>query len=128
VIGNDTAITLAGSQGNFELNVYKPLLVHALLQSINLLADAMESFNEKCVVGLEPNHKRIAQHLNNSLMLVTALSGHIGYDKSTEIALKAYQEDKTLKQAALELGYLSEQQFDDWTRPEDMTAPSEQID
>lgn len=128
VIGNDTAITLAGSQGNFELNVYKPLLIHALLQSINLLADAMESFNEKCVVGLEPNHKRIAEHLNNSLMLVTALNKHIGYDKSAEIALKAYREDKTLKQAALELGYLSEQQFDDWTRPEDMTAPSEQID
>jgi fumarate hydratase, class II len=123
VIGNDTAVTLAGSQGNFELNVYKPLMVHALLQSINLLADAMESFNEKCVVGLEPNHKRIAEHLNNSLMLVTALNRHIGYDKSAEIALKAYQEDKTLKQAALELGYLSEQQFDDWTRPEDMTAP-----
>ena len=128
VIGNDTAITLAGSQGNFELNVYKPLLIHALLQSINLLADAMESFNEKCVVGLEPNHKRIVEHLNNSLMLVTALNKHIGYDKSAEIALKAYREDKTLKQAALELGYLSEQQFDDWTRPEDMTAPSEQID
>ena len=123
VIGNDTAITLAGSQGNFELNVYKPLLVHALLQSINLLADAMESFNEKCVVGLEPDHKRIAEHLNNSLMLVTALNKHIGYDKSAEIALKAYQEDKSLKQAALELGYLSEQQFDDWTRPEDMTTP-----
>ncbi len=123
VIGNDTAITLAGSQGNFELNVYKPLLVHALLQSINLLADAMESFNEKCVVGLEPDHKRIAEHLNNSLMLVTALNKHLGYDKSAEIALKAYQEDKTLKQAALELGYLSEQQFDDWTRPEDMTTP-----
>ena len=123
VIGNDTAITLAGSQGNFELNVYKPLLIHALLQSINLLADAMESFNEKCVVGLEPNHKRIVEHLNNSLMLVTALNKHIGYDKSAEIALKAYHEDKTLKQAALELGYLSEQQFDDWTRPEDMTTP-----
>ena len=123
VIGNDTAITLAGSQGNFELNVYKPLLIHALLQSINLLADAMESFNEKCVVGLEPNHKRIAEHLNNSLMLVTALNRHIGYDKSAEIALKAYREDKTLKQVALELGYLSEQQFDNWTRPEDMTTP-----
>ena len=123
VIGNDVAITLAGSQGNFELNVYKPLLVHALLQSINLLADAMESFNEKCVVGLEPDHKRIAEHLNNSLMLVTALNKHIGYDKSGEIALKAQREDKTLKQAALELGYLSEQQFDDWTRPEDMTTP-----
>jgi len=123
VIGNDTAITLAGSQGNFELNVYKPLLVHALLQSINLLADAMESFNEKCIVGLEPDHKRIAGHLNNSLMLVTALNKHIGYDKSAEIALKAQREDKTLKQAALELGYLSERQFDDWTQPEDMTTP-----
>ncbi|MCK5270860.1 MAG: class II fumarate hydratase, partial [Sedimentisphaerales bacterium] len=84
---------------------------------------AMESFNENCVVGLEPNHKRIAEHLNNSLMLVTALNRHIGYDKSAEIALKAYREDKTLKQVALELGYLSEQQFDNWTRPEDMTTP-----
>ncbi|MBN2376485.1 MAG: class II fumarate hydratase [Sedimentisphaerales bacterium] len=123
VIGNDAAITMAGSQGNFELNVYKPLLANSLLQSINLLADAIKSFNEKCVTGIKPNLKKIAEHLNNSLMLVTALNKHIGYDKAAEIALKAWQEEKTLKQAALESGYLSEEQFDLWVCPEEMTQP-----
>ena len=123
VIGNDAAVTMAGSQGNFELNVYKPLLANSLLQSINLLADAVKSFNEKCVTGIKPNLKKIAEHLNNSLMLVTALNKHIGYDKAAEIALKAWQEEMTLKQAALESGYLSEEQFDLWVRPEEMTQP-----
>jgi len=124
VFGNDTAITLGGSQGNFELNVYKPLLVHSLLGSINLLGEAMQSFNEKCVKGIEPNQRRIAEHLQNSLMLVTALNKHIGYDKAAEIANKAYREDKTLKKAALELGYLSEAQFDEWMQPGTMIKPA----
>ncbi len=123
VFGNDAAIALAGASGNFELNVYKPLLAYALLQSINLLADALKSFNEKCVAGIEPNAKQITEHLNHSLMLVTALNPHIGYDKAAEIALKAWREDKTLKQAALELGYVTELQFDDWVKPETMTGP-----
>lgn len=123
VYGNDTAIALAGSQGNFELNVYKPLLAYALLQSINLLADALQSFNEKCIAGIVPNQKRITEHLNNSLMLVTALNRHIGYDKAAQIALKAWREDKTLKQAALELNYLTTEQFDQFIRPENMTRP-----
>jgi fumarate hydratase class II len=123
VYGNDTAIALAGSQGNFELNVYKPLLAYTLLQSINLLADAMQSFNEKCIAGIEPNQRRIAEHLNNSLMLVTALNRHLGYDQAAQIALKAYREDKTLKEAALELGHLTAEQFDQWVRPENMTSP-----
>jgi len=124
IFGNDTAITVGGSQGNFELNVYKPLLVHCLLESINLLAEAMQSFNEKCVKGIEPNQQRIAEHLENSLMLVTALNKHIGYDKAAEIAKKAFREDKSLKEAALELGYLSEAQFDEWMQPATMIKPS----
>ena len=123
VYGNDAAIALAGASGNFELNVYKPLLGYALLQSINLLADALKSFNEKCVAGIEPNAKQITEHLKNSLMLATALNPHIGYDKAAEIALKAWREDKTLKQAALELGHVTEQQFDDWVKPETMIRP-----
>jgi len=125
VYGNDTAIALAGASGNFELNVYKPLLAYALLQSIILLAGALKSFHEKCVAGIEPNTKQITEHLNNSLMLVTALNQHIGYDKAAEIALKAWREDKTLKQAALELGHVTEQQFDEWVKPETMVGLGE---
>jgi len=117
IYGNDTAIALAGSQGNFELNVYKPLLAFNLLQSITLLADACRSFGERCIAGIEPNHKRIQEHLNQSLMLVTALNTHIGYDKASQIALKAWREDKTLKQAALELDFLTAEQFDQWVDP-----------
>ena len=123
VYGNDAAIGLAGSQGNFELNVFKPLLAFCLIQSINLLADACDSFDKNCVAGIEPNRKRIGELLNNSLMLVTALNKHIGYDKAAEIALKAWREDKTLKQAALELNYLNEQQYAEWIRPEEMISP-----
>jgi fumarate hydratase class II len=123
VYGNDTAIAMAGSQGNFELNVFKPLLGNSLIQSINLLADGCRSFRENCVVGIEANTKRIDEHVNNSLMLVTSLNRHIGYDKAAEIALKAWREEKTLKQAALELEYLTEDEFVDWVRPEDMTGP-----
>jgi len=121
VYGNDTAIAMAGAMGNFELNVYKPLLGFALLQSIRLLGDACRSFNEKCVIGIQPNQKKIDEHLNNSLMLATALNRHIGYDKAAEIALKAYREEKTLKEAALELGYVNAKDFDAWVKPEDMT-------
>ena len=120
VYGNDLAISMAGSQGNFELNVFKPLMAYNILKSIELLADACRSFTEKAVQGIKPNRKNIDRNLHNSLMLVTALNRHIGYDKAAEIALKAWREDKTLKQAALELGYLTEQEFDQWVRPEDM--------
>ena len=123
VYGNDAAIAMAGAQGNFELNVFKPLLAYALLQSVNLLADACRSFCDNCVVGIEPDEKRIAEHVANSLMLVTSLNRHIGYDKAAQIALKAWREDKTLKAAALELGFVTEEQFDAWVRAENMVAP-----
>ena len=125
VYGNDTAIAMASSQGNFELNVYKPLTAYALNQSINLLADACESFKTNCVSGIEANEKRIAEHVNHSLMLVTALNKHIGYDKAAQIDLKAWREEKTLKATALEMGYVTENQFDEWIRPEKMTGPGD---
>lgn len=121
VFGNDAAIGFGGASGNFELNVYKPLLIHNFLQSVRLLSDGCKSFEEFCVRGIEPRHKVIESHLQNSLMLVTALNPHIGYDKAAAIAKKAHKEDKTLKQAALELGYLTGEQFDQWVRPESMT-------
>ncbi len=123
VFGNDTAIAMAGSQGNFELNVFKPLMAHNILQSIEILSDAMRSFREKAVAGIEANQKNIDAHLKNSLMLVTAFNRHIGYDKAAEIALKAWREDKTLREAALELEYLTEKQFDEWVKPETMIGP-----
>ncbi len=125
VYGNDTTVAFAGSQGNFELNVFKPVIIFNVLQSITLLGDAITSFREKAVEGIQPNHKKIQEHVENSLMLVTALNRHIGYDKAAEIALKAWREDKTLKQAALELGYLTEEQFEQWVRPEKMIGPSD---
>lgn len=121
VFGNDAAIGFGGASGNFELNVYKPLLIHNFLQSVRLLSDGCKSFEEFCVRGIEPRHKVIESHLQNSLMLVTALNPHIGYDKAAAIAKKAHKEDKTLKQAAMELGYLTGEQFDEWVRPETMT-------
>lgn len=120
VMGNDTTVSIAGSCGHFELNVFKPVMINAFLQSANLLADACASFNNNCAVGIEANLPRIKEHLNNSLMLVTALNTHIGYDKSAKIAKKAHAENINLKQAALELGFLTEEQFDAWVRPEDM--------
>ena len=98
-------------------------MLHNVLESASLLADSCRAFNDKCAVGIEPNHKAIKEHLEACLMLVTALNPHIGYEKSAEIALKAHREDRTLKEAALELGYLSEEDFDRWVRPEDMTHP-----
>jgi len=120
VMGNDTTISIAGSCGHFELNVFKPVMINAFLQSANLLADACASFNNNCVKGIKPNMPRIEEHLNNSLMLVTALNTHIGYDKAAKIAKKAHLENISLKQAALELKLLSEEEFDAWVRPEDM--------
>ena len=125
VFGNDAAIGVAGSQGNFELNVYKPLLAHSILQSIQLLGDASASFASNCVAGIRPNTARIQEHVENSLMLVTALNRHIGYDKAAEIALKAWREGKSLRETALELEYVTEAEFDAWVRPESMIGPDE---
>ncbi|KHS80038.1 MULTISPECIES: class II fumarate hydratase [Pectobacterium] len=122
VMGNDVAVNIGGASGNFELNVYRPMVIHNFLQSIRLLADGMKSFDEHCAVGIEPNHDRITQLLNESLMLVTALNTHIGYDKAAEIAKKAHKEGLTLKAAALKLNYLTEAQFDEWVRPEEMVG------
>ena len=123
VMGNDVAVGIGGASGNFELNVYKPLIIHNVLQSIRLLTDGMASFDAHCARGIEPDRERIAELVARSLMLVTALNPHIGYDKSAEIAKKAHREGTTLKAAALALGYVSEQEFDAWVRPEQMVGP-----
>lgn len=123
VFGNDVAINIGGASGNFELNVFKPLLTHNFLQSVRLLADGMDSFNDHCAHGIVARQDRIAELMERSLMLVTALAPHIGYDKAAKIAKKAHQEGTTLKQAALALGYVTEQQFTDWIKPHEMTAP-----
>jgi fumarate hydratase class II len=123
VIGNDTAIGVAGSQGNFELNVFKPVMIHNLLHSIRLLADSCRSFREHCVVGIEADKDRINHFLNDSLMLVTALNPHIGYDKAAKVAKLAYEEKSTLRDAAAKLGFLSAEEFDKLVRPEEMTGP-----
>jgi fumarate hydratase class II len=124
VFGYDAAITIAGSQGNFELNVFKPIIAHDLLHAIELLADSCRSFREHCVEGLAADRVRIDEHVSNSLMLVTALTPRIGYDKAAEIAKKAHKEGTTLRVAALALGYLDETEFDQLMRPEAMTHPS----
>jgi fumarate hydratase, class II len=125
VIGNDTAIAAAGTQGNFELNVFKPLIIHNLLHSITLLSHACVSFTEFCVAGIEPDRERIAGYVENSLMLVTALSPHIGYDNAAKVAKKAHAENTTLRQAAVALGFLKPEEFDRYVRPEKMLAPEE---
>ncbi|MFC1743181.1 class II fumarate hydratase [Candidatus Riflebacteria bacterium] len=122
VMGNDAAIGFAGASGNFQLNVFKPVMIYNLLQSIRLLAEAMICFNDRCAVGIEPAHENIKKNLKNSLMLVTALNTHIGYDKAAQIAKKAHKENTTLKHAALELGFVSEEEFDEWVRPEKMVG------
>jgi fumarate hydratase class II len=124
VMGNDVAINFGGAMGNFELNVFKPMLIHNLLQSIRLLADACESFNDNCVVGIEPNRETIARHLRNSLMLVTALNPHIGYDNAAKVAKKAHAEGLTLKAAAVASGLLTAEEFDQYVRPEKMIGPA----
>ena len=123
VFGNDVAITVGGASGNFELNVFKPLIAHNFLQSVRLLADGMTSFEEYCVRGIEANHGRIAELMERSLMMVTALTPHIGYDRAAEIAKRAHSDGSTLKQAALALGYVTEQDFERWVRPADMIHP-----
>lgn len=123
VIGNDTGVAIAGSQGNFELNVYKPMMIFNFLESARLLADSCESFRKHCIEGLEANEAKITEHVNNSLMLVTALNQKIGYDKAAAIAKKAYNDGTTLKAAALELGHLTEEEFDQWVKPEKMVSP-----
>jgi fumarate hydratase class II len=123
VIGNDTAVTVAGASGNLELNAYKPVMIFNLLQSIRLLADACESFTDYCVVGIEPKGERIEELLNRSLMLVTALNPHVGYDNAAKIAKKAHADGTSLKEAALALGLLTEEEFDQWVRPDDMLGP-----
>jgi len=123
IMGNDTTISIAGSNGHFELNVFKPVMISALLQSVTLLTDACKTFNDKCVISIEPNLERIKENLNNSLMLVTALNNHLGYDNAAIIVKKAHTDNLTLKEAALELNMLTEQQFDEWVIPEEMIHP-----
>jgi fumarate hydratase class II len=123
VMGNDVAVGLAGSQGNFELNVYKPVIVHNVLESIRLIADACDSFRERCVDGLELNEKRVGELMNQSLMLVTALNPSIGYDNAAKAAKKAYHDGTTLKAAVVELGLLTPGAFDKAIRPAEMVAP-----
>ena len=122
VMGNDVAVGIGGASGNFELNVFKPLLIHNFLMSARLLADGCRSFREHCVEGIEPNRERIRQHLENSLMLVTALNPHIGYDNAAKIAKTAHKTGKTLKETAVELGLVTPQQFDQWVKPEKMVG------
>lgn len=122
VIGNDVAVTVGGSLGHFELNVFKPVIAANVLQSARLIGDACVSFNEKCAEGIVPNEPIIKQHLENSLMLVTALNPHIGYENAAKIAKKAHKENKTLRETAIELGLLTSEQFDEWVRPEKMVG------
>ena len=122
VFGNDAAINVGGASGNFELNVYRPMIAYNMMQTIRLLGDGMKSFNDHCAVGIEPNHDRIAELVSNSLMLVTALNPHIGYDKSAQIAKKAHKEGTSLKDAALASGLVSSEDFDRWVKPEDMVG------
>jgi len=122
IIGNDVAVSIGGATGHFELNVFKPLIAANVLQSGRLLGDACVSFNDKCAEGIEPNHAIIKQHLENSLMLVTALNTHIGYENAAKIAKKAHKENKTLREAAVELGLLTSSQFDEWVKPEKMVG------
>ena len=123
VMGNNVAVTVGGMSGHFELNVFKPLIIRNVLHSTALLGDACESFNLNCVTGIEANRDRISKLLNESLMLVTALNPHIGYDAAAKIAKTAHKNGTTLKEEAINLGYLTTQQFDEWVIPEDMLGP-----
>lgn len=123
VMGNHVAVTVGGASGHFELNVFKPLVVSNVLRSIRLLSDCSRAFTNNCVVGIQANRENINKIMNESLMLVTALNPHIGYDKAAKIAKTAHKEGTTLKEAALKLGYLTEQQFNEWVRPEQMLGP-----
>ncbi len=123
IFGNDLTVGTAGSQGLFQLNVYRPVVAFNLLQSIRLLGDAARNFTERCVEGIVPNYSRIQEHLNNSLMLVTALNPHIGYDNAAKIAKYAHEHGVTLKESALKLGLVSSQDFDKWVNPNHMLGP-----
>jgi fumarate hydratase class II len=123
VIGNDVAVSIGGMQGHFELNVFKPVIIYNVLKSIKLLAEGMDSFRENCVEGIVPNLGQIKKHLENSLMLVTALNPHIGYDKAAQIAKAAHKNGTTLREEAIKSGYLTGEQFDLWVRPEQMVRP-----
>ena len=124
IIGNHTAISMGGSQGNFELNVYKPMMIYNFLHSVRLISDTCTSFSDKCVSGLQANEDQISKHLENSLMLVTALNPHIGYDNAAKIAKHAHENGLTLRQSAVQMGMLTGEQFDEWVRPEKMIGPS----
>jgi len=123
VMGNHTAISIGGSQGNFELNVFKPMMIHNLLHSIRLLSDTCVSFSDKCVIGLKANEEKISDHLENSLMLVTALNPHIGYDNAAKIAKNAHEKGLTLRESAIQLKFLTDDQFTEWVKPREMTGP-----
>jgi fumarate hydratase class II len=123
VFGNDTTVAFAGTQGHFQLNVFKPIMLHNVLESIELLADGLQSFDQRCARGIEPNRERIREHLEDSLMLVTALNPHIGYENSAKIALAAHREGTSLREAALKLGLVSAEDFDRWIDPVAMTRP-----
>lgn len=123
VLGNDVAINVGGASGNFELNVFKPLIIYNFMESLELLSDSCSNFVSKCLDGMKPNEANIAKHLENTLMLVTALNPHIGYDNAAKIAKKAHAENKTLRETAIELGLLTDKQFTEWVRPEKMTEP-----
>lgn len=120
VMGNDTTISFAASQGNYQLNVFKPVIIFNFLQSVRLLSDAMHSFNDNCAIGIEPNRDVISRHVENSLMLVTALNPYIGYENAAKIAKHAHENGTTLKEAALHLELLTEQQFDEYVQPKNM--------
>ena len=122
IIGNDTAITFGGSQGHYELNVFKPMMAANLLNSATLLGDACDSFEQHCISGIKPNHKVIDKLVNNSLMLVTALNTKIGYYKAAEIANTAHENELSLRDAAIKLGYLTSEEYDQWVKPENMTG------
>jgi fumarate hydratase class II len=124
VFGNDHAVAFAGSQGNFQLNVYKPVILHNVLESIELLADACRSFEERCARGIDPDMRNIQEHLKNSLMLVTALTPYIGYEKAAAISLAAYRNGTSLREAALQLGFVTGEEFDRWVKPQEMTHPA----
>lgn len=123
IMGNHTTVSVAGSNGHLELNVFKPVMIYNLLQSIRLIADSTRSFTKNCVVGIEADEKRITAMMENSLMLVTALNPHIGYDNAAKIAKKAYADGSTLKETAIELGLLTAEQFDEWVDPLTMIKP-----
>ncbi len=124
VFGNDHTVAFAGSQGNFQLNVFKTIILHNVLESIQLLAQGCQSFDEHCAAGIEPNPQQIQLHLENSLMLVTALSPRIGYQNAAKIAQSAYEEGLTLREAARRLGLVTDEQFDEWVRFAEMTRPT----